>query len=120
MADPTVRIPGLGRLRRALAQLDQDLAELPEADAKAAQLIAAQAASRAPRRSGRLAASGRASRGSVTFTAAYAAPIHYGWPARGIPARPYALDAAEATRPAWEAAYQAEVDKQLGRVSGTY
>lgn len=123
-----VQIDGLARLRRALAQLDDDLAgELKDANGRAGAVVVPAAAGRAPRRSGRLAASGRANRAggraSVSFGSAavpYAGPIHWGWPARGIAAQPFAVEGAEATRPVWEAAYVADVEALLDKVAGTY
>ena len=42
----------------------------------------------------------------------------FGWPARNIPAQPYATVALENTQPAWAAAYLAELDAIIGRIHG--
>lgn len=122
-----MRIQGLPRLRRALRQLDADVTDLKNANAAAAATVAAAAAARAPRRSGALAASVRgnraASRATVragTARVPYAGPIHWGWPARGITAQPFVIDAARATEPVWLAAYARDLERAVSRVSGSY
>jgi hypothetical protein len=74
-------------------------------------------AARPPRKTGRLAASGRAGRGEakavVTFGSAsvpYARPIHWGWPARHIEPHPFALEAAEQTESQWLEEYRKDLD----------
>lgn len=125
--DVTVRVDGLGKLRRELRRMGDDLADLKAANAAAAATVAAAAASRAPRRSGRLAASVRGNRAAGRATVAaggaavpYAGPIHYGWPARGIPGRPFVTDAAQATEPTWLPAYEAAIAGVVDTVGGTY
>lgn len=122
-----VRVDGLPRLRRALKELGDDLGDLKDANAKAAQIVAAEASQRAPHRSGALAGSGRgnraAGRATVTFGGArvpYAAPIHYGWAEHGITAHPFVFDAAQATEPEWLDAYSDDIDAQLAKVTGRY
>lgn len=122
-----MRVEGLGKLRRALRQLERDAGELREAHATVAQLVAAAAAARAPQRTGRLAASVRgnraASRATVSAGGArlpYAGPIHWGWPARGIAGRPFIPEAAQATEPTWLPAYERELAAAVDRVGGTY
>lgn len=111
-----VSVVGLSRLRRDLRRVGADMADLKAANAAAGSLVAAESAARAPRRTGRMAGSGRASktvgRASVMFGGAripYAGPIHYGWPARGIEANPFITDAAQATESRWLPLYEAEL-----------
>lgn len=128
MADSsvTVKVDGLRRLQRDLRAVGDDLADLKDTNAAVSQLVAAEARRRAPTgASGRLAASGRgnraAGRATVLFGGArvpYAGPVHYGWPARGIEAQPFATDAATITEPAWLAMYVAGIDQVTGKLAG--
>lgn len=120
-----VSVVGLARLRRDLKAAGADLADLKEANARAGSIVQTAAAARAPRRSGRLAGSGRASRTvgrvSVMFGGArvpYAGPVHWGWAARGIEPNPFIPDAAQATEPLWLAAYAADLDRLAGSLDG--
>ena len=123
----TVRIDGLTGLRRKLREAGDDLADLKDANASVAQLVAAAAASRAPRSSGALAGSVRGNRaaGKATVNAGgarvpYAGPIHYGWPAHGIEPHPFVIDAAQGTEAQWLPIYQEAIDQAVDRVGGTY
>lgn len=88
-----IDVDGADRVARGLRNAAGDLGDLGDPAADAADRAAARLA---PVLSGRL-------RTSITSTAAgpigrvhvgavYAAPIHYGWPARGIRPQPYADD----------------------------
>jgi HK97 gp10 family phage protein len=99
-------VVGLGDLRRALAGVGADAAgELRAALLAGARVVAADAVRRAPRRTGRLAASVRAGtdrRGALVragndSTVPYAGVIHYGWPARHIAPQPFLDDAVRAS-----------------------
>jgi len=123
----TVKVDGLPRLRRALRDAGREVADLKAANAAAAALVAAAAAARAPRRSGRLAATLRGNRavGRATVLAGgasvpYAAPIHWGWAARGIEAQPFVSEAAQATEAAWVAAYLTDIERVVDSVGGRY
>jgi len=101
-----VAFVGLREFQRALRQIDPDLRkELREVQKEAAQIVAVTAAARAPRRTGRLAGSVRATAtqkaGSVRAGGArlpYAGPIHFGWRARNIRPQPFIYDALDARR----------------------
>lgn len=123
----SVSVAGLGKLRRALREAGVSVEDLKDAHAAVSQLVAAAAASRAPRRSGRLAASVRGTRaaGKASVLAGgsavpYAAPIHWGWPARHIAAQPFASDAATQTESAWLPVYAAELERIADAVGGHY
>lgn len=120
-----VEVDGLARLRRDLRRAGSDLADLKAANAAAAAMVAAEASRRAPRKSGRLAASVRgnksASRASISAgraTVPYAGPIHYGWPARGIEANPFVTDAAQATEPHWRPIFEQELEQAASVLDG--
>lgn len=120
-----VQVEGLARLRRDLRALGDDLGDLKKANEDAARIVAEAASARAPRRTGRLAASlrparatGRASVLAGSGAVPYAGPIHWGWAARKIEANPFALEAAEATRPAWLPVYERELQRACDRVKG--
>lgn len=121
----SVRVDGLRRLRSDLRKMGSDLSDLKDANAAVAQLVAAEAGRRAPRRTGRLAASVRGNRALSRATVAaggarlpYAGPIHYGWPAHGIAANPFVSDAAQATESAWLPLYEAGIEQAVDAVAG--
>jgi hypothetical protein len=119
----TVRVEGLGPFIRAMREAQVDLDELKDATQKAGTIVLNAATGRAPRRTGALAGSGRASRVArrsvVRFGSAkvpYAGPIHWGWPRRRIAAQPFALDAARATEPIWLGAFSRDLERIVGQV----
>lgn len=124
---PLVRVDGLGKLQRALRQLDADTTDLKDANAAAASLVAAAASARAPRRTGRLAASIRGNRATSRATVRgggarvpYAGPVHWGWPSRRIEAQPFITDAAQATESMWLPLYERDLSRAVDKVGGTY
>jgi uncharacterized protein YcsI (UPF0317 family) len=125
MPDTTVRVEGLDRLVRTLRKAGDDLNDLKDAHAAAGRIVAADAQARAPRRSGKLAGSIRASRQArraqvVAGRASipYGGPIHWGWPSRGISANPFLSDAAQATEAQWLPLYRREIQAALDKVKG--
>lgn len=121
--DVSVRVEGARELRRALKRAGVDLADLKEANARVSAYVAGIAASRAPRRSGALAAStrgnkaaGRASVSAGSARLAYAGPIHWGWPARGIKPQPWIADTAQQTEAIWLADYSRAIDAVIKKV----
>jgi hypothetical protein len=125
VTEPLVRVEGARELRRTLKRAGDDLADLKAANAKAGQTVAQWAAVKAPRRTGALGASVRAGKavGRAQIMAGnaavpYAGVIHWGWPARRITAQPFIVEAAQATQPAWEAAYLDDMQRVVDRVKG--
>lgn len=123
MVAPVVRVEGLRDLSRAMRRADADLAELKDANARAAAYVAAVAAARAPHRTGRLAASVRGNRaqGAAVVRGGgarvpYAGPIHWGWPARKIAARTFVVDAARDTESTWLGFYQQDLEKIIDKL----
>ena len=108
--------------RRGLKRMGGRLDDLSVPDDAAGDLVLAEARRNAPRRSGDLVNSLELvpDRPGVVVTSrlVYAAPIHYGWPARNIEAQPF-LDDALATvgddivKP--YAAYTDDLAKKLDR-----
>lgn len=120
-----VRVQGLAQLRRELRAFQGDAEDLKAANSAAAALVAHASASKAPKRSGSLAASGRGNRAVgkavVTFGGSrvpYAGPIHWGWPARGIEPQPFVTDAAQATQGQWLPLYEADLQRAADKVKG--
>lgn len=124
---PAVRVEGLDELRRNLRRVkDADLdAEMKEIHADLAREVIQRAQPNVPVKSGKLRASlrstgtvrdavGRVGKASVP----YAAPIHWGWKARGIPPRPFLTDAAEALERGIVDRYDRQVADMLDRVIG--
>jgi hypothetical protein len=118
----TVTLEGSANLARTLGDAGRDLGDLTPAHQAAADRVAAQARARAPRRSGRLAATIRATAdktgGTVAVGVVYAGVQEYGWPARRIPAQAYLIPAGEAAAPGLANEYGTEVQDILGHVRG--
>lgn len=130
MAYQGVKIEGMRNLRRTLKQAGDDLTELKEVNKAAAEIAATRAKGWAPIVSGQLAATVRSSgtktagivragnnRKSSTGVP-YAAPIHWGWPARNIKANPFLSYSAQDTEPRWLKLYENYIDKTLGKIRG--
>jgi len=122
VAKAVVQVEGRKQLAASMKAAGLKLNDLSAANRAAAQVAAPAAAAAAPVRTGRLAASVR---GSGTRAAArivsrlpYAAPIHFGWPARDIAPQPFAFDAAQQTEPQWHEVYQHHIDQILARIRG--
>lgn len=91
----------------------------------AARIVAEVGAAKAPKVTGRLAASVRGS-GAKTQAVAraggaavpYAGPIHWGWPARNIEPQPFLADALEETESVWSPVYERAVDRAIAKIRG--
>lgn len=121
----SLEVEGLKRLRKDLRAMGDDLSDLKDVNAQVAQLVAARAASRAPRRTGRLAASVRGNRALSRATVLagrsavpYAGPIHWGWPSHGIEGNPFMSEAAQETEPVWVELYENGIEKATAKVAG--
>lgn len=118
-----VTVENLPEVRRQLRAFQGDVEDLKDANAAAAETVAAAAAGRAPRRTGRLAGSGRgnraAGRATVIFGGAavpYAGPVHWGWPARGIEGDPFVVEAAQETESSWLPVYEQAVAQAVDKI----
>lgn len=122
-----VRVAGAAALRRELRRAGADLAELKAAHERVSAYVAAAAAPRIPRRTGRLAATirgnraaGRASVNAGRASVPYAGVIHWGWRARRIRPNRFIYDTARDTEPVWLQFYQRDIERILAKVGGTY
>lgn len=116
---------GIKELSRSLRKTGHDLEDLKDANEKVSKIVVERAKQIVPTRSGALAKSIRSSRKArqVTVRAGvakvpYAAVIHWGWPARGIPRRPYVTDAAHQTESRWESEYKRAIQRELRKIKG--
>lgn len=116
-----VDVQGADRLVRTLGAATRNLGDLETAHRATADQAMAVSRATAPRRTGRLAASGSTSagpgQGVLTFGAPYAGVIHYGWRTRNIIGRPFAWRALDRnlTQPV---AYTSALDRVLSKVKG--
>jgi hypothetical protein len=119
---PDVRIEGLDTFISTMDKAAKALQDMGAAHRSASALIASAVAAAAPRRTGRLSSSVRAtggrSGGAVDVTAPYAGPIEWGWPSRHIDGTHFAMNAARATEPQWVKYYEDAVAKAIDEVKG--
>lgn len=132
MAGGTVQVEGARELRASLRRLGDDLGDFKDVHGKVSSYVGAEGASRAPRRTGTLAATWRpgsaATQATVRFggaVAPYANAVHWGTGARpgkrgphNIAPNPFAVTAAHDTEPTWVPWYQAEMQRMVNRVRG--
>lgn len=125
MARGLVQVEGARELRRTMKQAGEDFTDLKTLHAGIGAIVANRGADMAPKRSGALAASVRASAAASSSTVRagfarlrYAGPIHWGWPTRNIAPQPFLTDAAQQTEAQWIALYETETDKILSRIHG--
>jgi hypothetical protein len=117
---PDVQVEGIPETLLSIQRVAGDLDDLNVPAAEQMILVAAQA--RAPRKTGRLAASGRHGNAprivSVTFGSPqvpYANAIHWGWRKHNISPRPFLMDAIEQTEPLWLRAMDADLQRRIDR-----
>jgi len=118
-----VRLIGYGELLREMRKAGADMGDLKTANATAAAIVALYAQQEAPKRSGRLAATGRGNRSAgkavVTFgrkSVPYAGPIHFGWGKRNIRANKWIYRAVDKTESIWLPLYERDLQKILNRI----
>jgi hypothetical protein len=120
MAD--VRLRGVTRLRATLERAEDELADMERANAEAAQIVASAASARAPRVTGRLAASLSGdrlkARATVRSTAPYAIVITEGYPPHNIAANPFVERAATETQDQWMRTYDGELQRVANSIKG--
>ena len=115
-----VELQGFDTLSRSLDAAGRELKTMPEANATAGEIIASAARTRAPRRTGALAASVAAEpeRDGVAIVAGerYAPFVEYG--TRTMRAEPYIRPAVAETQEKWLETYATGIDDVLGKVHG--
>ena len=120
--DVRTEVAGLDNLKRTLGAAERDLKDSAEADRQAAAVVASSARARAPKVSGRLAASVHPvpvpGGYGVAVGTAYGGVILHGWAARNIAANPFVTEAAAASLPAVTEAYHRNIDTSLRQVKG--
>lgn len=118
----TVEVVGEDNLALTLRRFASGLDDMAKSHREVADLALRAARARAPVKTGRLRASGRVAStggyGDILFTAPYAAPIHWGWPARNIAPNLFATKAIEQTQEAWLDVYSDALQEDLGKVKG--
>lgn len=122
-APGAARIEGLREVQKALADLSGDLKnEMKPTHLEAAKIVAEAARPLAPVRTGRLAASVRASAvrtgGRVRLgsgSVPYAGPVHFGWPARRIKPQPFVYEALDPRRGEVAEVYAARLNDLIVR-----
>jgi hypothetical protein len=128
----TVEVEGARQLRATLKKAGAQLEDFKEIHRQVGVYVEREAAHRAPRRSGALAASGRPgaakTQATIRFGGArvpYANAVHWGTGPRAGLRGPhnirrtlFATSAAKDTQPRWFEFYQEAVDRLLARVKG--
>ena len=124
-ATPGIQVQGARQLRRSLRAAGDDLADLKQAHADAADIAARASSDLAPVRSGALK---RTIRSSGTKTAGivrsgtkrvpYAGPIHWGWFKRGIRPSLFISRGTQNSEGRWLPIYQQALDGAIEKVEG--
>lgn len=119
---PEVEVEGADEVAHSLDTIADQLDGPVGAWGAVETIVLGMAKGLAPKRTGRLAASGQRSgnpvQASVTFggpQVPYANPIHWGWPAHNIKAQPFLTTAVDRSEPAWRLAYEARVKDMINR-----
>lgn len=120
-----IKVEGGRQIRSQLKAAGEDLSDLKDAHLSAAELVVRAAEPKTPRKTGRLAATGRAA-GTATQAimrwgggaVKQAGPVHFGWAERNIKPQPWATDTAQETEPQWTEIYFAKVQRVLAKIRG--
>jgi hypothetical protein len=117
-----VQVTGADELVRTLARAGDQMDDFTAANMTAGQVTAAAASRRAPRRTGRLAGSIKATTrpngAEIGSTLIYANPIHWGWPARNIRPNPFLTTAFGENQPRIVSEYSKRVESIIDGVRG--
>lgn len=121
MAGPAIRVVGADTLARTLRAAGAAVADL-EHDEELADAALAPVRAAIPVRTGRLRSSARSVPveriPSIVVGEVYAAPINYGWPARGIAASRFAERGATAAGPPVAGLVRRKILRILSRLKG--
>jgi hypothetical protein len=116
---------GLFSVKSDLPKFEQDIirsdraltSEVKLADRAAARRTARKMRSRAPKKSGYLASTIRASKGVVGIGAIYAGVINWGWPERNIEGQEFIYSTIKESSRDWEKDYDQHLGKALSFVA---
>ena len=123
-----LKIEGGKELRRTMKQAGGDMKDLSAANRAAASIVAAAAKNTTPVgpperghikttvRAGATQRAGVVRVGNQRLP--YGGSIHWGWPARGIKARPWVSQAAQATESRWVDLYWDKLNQSLNKIKG--
>lgn len=119
---PAIEVEGGPRLRKALRQTSDGLADLKDAHADSADIVASEARSLVEVRTGGLLGTIRTDRRATGASVLagrsrvpYAGVYHFGWPAHNIEPHPFLYDALDHRRDEVVARYDAEVGRLVKR-----
>lgn len=119
----SIRVVGARELRRAMKKAGSDLGDLTQVHRDVGTVVLGRATSTAPRRTGALAASLKSAptrtKARLSSRLPYAAPIHWGHPARGIEPQPWLSEAAVATESTWAELYRVRVTELLEEIEAS-
>lgn len=123
--DVRVRVEGAAQLRATMRRAGVDMADMKDANAQVATMVATSARGIVPVASGRLSSSIRGNRAAAKAVVKagggglpYAGVQHWGWPRRHIRATYFITEAAAATEPQWTDRYMTEVERIVNRIKG--
>lgn len=118
----SVQIVGARRLRATMKRAGVDLGQMSAAHQQVGSIVIAASSPLAPRKSGRLATSLKATRtrasAVVKSNVIYAGVQEYGWPARNIAASAFVRGGAKNSEPVWLSTYLDAINKALKQVKG--
>jgi len=118
----TTKLAGADKMQGELVRAEKHLANLQPAYSDSAATVANASRSRAPRESGRLAASVKpradARAGYAESNLPYSGVIHWGWRGHNIEPQPWLSEAAQASEPQWIRNFERLMDESLAMVRG--
>lgn len=120
---PITQLQGADNLIRTLRAASREIEDFGSVNTASASTLRSRAASGAPKRSGRLAASLRASsdkhQAVMDYGALpYAGRTHWGWPSVGQIAQPFATNALENSEPVIVQAHERRVEQVVSHIRG--
>lgn len=118
-----IKVEGADTLSRTLASAAREIQDFSSVNTASASTLRSRAASGAPKRTGRLAASLTASADKVKAVVdygalPYAGRTHWGWPRVGQIAQPFATNALENSEPVLVSAYERRVVEVVSHIRG--
>lgn len=111
----SIKVRGDDELAAALSRIGDGLGHLDDAARAAGEVLAVDARGRAPKRTGTLAASIRASGPVVGTPIRYGAPVHNGVPSRNQRPQPFLTDAVRAQSTELGTIYAADIQRLIDR-----